>query len=90
MSSNILFDKLFKIQYNDDEKVKILFLNLSLKMLSQNRKLFPATKARKKFQEIIDKVHYQKKKVTISKHGKPWVIVKPFSKSKKGRVESDS
>lgn len=82
MSSNILFDKLFKLKYNEDEKGEI---NLNTnKMLDNNQKLFPATRARKKFQEIIDKVHYQKKKVTISKHGKPWVVVKPLSQGKGG------
>ncbi|MBD3208306.1 MAG: type II toxin-antitoxin system prevent-host-death family antitoxin [Candidatus Nealsonbacteria bacterium] len=42
-----------------------------------------ATKARSKFQEIIDKVHYTEESMIVTKHGKPWVLVSPLPKEKK-------
>jgi len=42
-----------------------------------------ATEVRKKFQEVIDKVHYTKEPIIISKHGKPWVMIKALEESNK-------
>ena len=41
-------------------------------------KVLSATEARANFQEIIDKVHYTKEALILSKRGKPWVMVMPL------------
>lgn len=36
------------------------------------------TEVRARFQEIVDRVHYTKSPLIISKNGKPWVMVQPL------------
>jgi len=50
-----------------------------------------ATEARNSFQEMIDRVHYTKKQVVVTKHDKPWVVVKalPQGKEKIERLMKD-
>ncbi len=44
-------------------------------------KKIKATEVRQNFQEFIDKVHYTREAILISKHGKPWVFIQPLSES---------
>lgn len=41
-------------------------------------KIVPVTKARKQIQDVVDKVHYTKEPLIISKNNKPWVMIKPL------------
>lgn len=44
-------------------------------------KIIQATDVRNNFQEFINKVHYTNEPFIISKHGKPWVMVKPLDEN---------
>lgn len=46
--------------------------------VTQNFKKINATNVRQNFQEVIDKIHYTKEAIIISKHGKPWVVIQPL------------
>ncbi|MBD3208455.1 MAG: type II toxin-antitoxin system prevent-host-death family antitoxin [Candidatus Nealsonbacteria bacterium] len=48
--------------------------------------VIPATKARKRFQEIIDKVHYQEESIVITKHRKPWIVIDPLPEEEKEKI----
>jgi|GEM_PF-917305 len=48
--------------------------------------IIPATKARKRFQEIIDKVHYQEEPIVVTKHRKPWIVIDPLPEGEKEKI----
>ena len=37
-----------------------------------------ATDVRNRLQDVLDRVHYTKEPVIITKRGKPWVVVHPL------------
>lgn len=41
-------------------------------------KIESASEVRKRFQEIVDHVHYTKVPVIVSKNSKPWVMIQPL------------
>lgn len=41
-------------------------------------KKIKSTDARNNFQALVDKIHFSREVVVITKHNKPWVVVKPL------------
>lgn len=41
-------------------------------------KIEAASEIRKRFQEVVDHVHYTKIPVIVSKNNKPWVMIQPL------------
>lgn len=54
----------------------------SHKIITEQVSVVQATEMRANFQEAIDRVHYTKEAILISKHKKPWVIIAPLSENK--------
>ena len=42
-----------------------------------------ATVARNNFQALVDKIHFSREPIVVTKHNKPWVIIQPLSKKDK-------
>lgn len=51
---------------------------MKTKAASKELRQKQATQVRQNFQEVIDKVHYTKESLLITKHNKPWVMIKPL------------
>ena len=49
------------------------------KVVTEEVNVMQATEVRANFQDIIDRVHYTKDALIISKHKKPWVIISPLA-----------
>jgi len=42
-------------------------------------KTIKATVARNNFQTLIDEIHFSREIIIVTKHNKPWVIIRPLS-----------